>query len=177
MADDNVNDLPDEGLEPNPAPMPPEESPGIDAPGPIDLEPPAMPEPESAAPASDDVVSKTEATPEPVGGYPPPPPPPPAAPSAPQPGYAPPTAPPPATGDKSKIVAGVLGILLGWLGIHKFYLGYVKEGLILAGVTLITFGTLSWVSSLVGLVEGIIYLTKTDEEFRNTYVVGRKPWF
>ena len=30
---------------------------------------------------------------------------------------------------------------------------------------------------LVGLIEGIIYLTKSDEEFYNTYQVGKKPWF
>jgi hypothetical protein len=30
---------------------------------------------------------------------------------------------------------------------------------------------------VIGVVEGIIYLTKTDEEFHQTYVVGRKPWF
>jgi len=36
---------------------------------------------------------------------------------------------------------------------------------------------LLWVLGLIGLVEGIIYLTKSDEEFYNTYQVGKKPWF
>lgn len=75
--------------------------------------------------------------------------------------------------DKSKVVAGVLGILIGGLGIHKFYLGYSKEGIIQIVVTLVTCGA----ASVVGLIEGIIYLTKSDEEFESTYVTGRKGWF
>ncbi|NNC62181.1 MAG: hypothetical protein HKO11_07575, partial [Eudoraea sp.] len=34
-----------------------------------------------------------------------------------------------------------------------------------------------WIPGLIGLIEGIIYLTKSDEEFYNTYQVGKKPWF
>ena len=78
----------------------------------------------------------------------------------------------PASG-KTKVPAGVLGILLGGLGIHKFYLGYTKEGIIQIVATLVTCGA----ASIIGLIEGIIYLTKTDEEFAATYVVGRKGWF
>lgn len=72
-----------------------------------------------------------------------------------------------------KLVAGILGILLGGFGIHKFYLGYTKEGIIQIVITFVTCGA----GSLVGLVEGILYLTKSDDEFVATYVVGRKPWF
>ena len=74
---------------------------------------------------------------------------------------------------EKKLVAGILGILLGYLGIHKFYLGYTKEGIIQIVLTFITFGF----ASITGLVEGIIYLTKTDEDFDKTYVEGRKGWF
>lgn len=63
----------------------------------------------------------------------------------------------PAGADK-KIVAGILAILLGALGIHKFVLGYSKEG-------------------IIGLIEGIMYLTKSDEEFVATYINGKKGWF
>ncbi len=75
---------------------------------------------------------------------------------------------------KSKVTAGVLAILLGWLGIHKFYLGYAASGILLIIITLVTCGI---VSSFIGLIEGILYLTKTDVEFHNTYVVNRKEWF
>ena len=88
-------------------------------------------------------------------------------------------------GDNKKILAGVLAIVLGWVGIHKFILGYQKEGIIMlvisaVGMVLSCLGIgvfLIWAMGLIGLVEGIIYLTKSDEEFYNTYQVGRKPWF
>ena len=65
---------------------------------------------------------------------------------------------------KDKTAAGLLGIFLGGLGIHKFYLNYTKEGVIMLLVSLLT-------------CEGILYLTKTDEEFQYTYVDGYKGWF
>jgi TM2 domain-containing membrane protein YozV len=89
------------------------------------------------------------------------------------------------SGDNKKILAGILGILFGSLGIHKFILGYNKEGGILLGLTVIGI-VLScvgigvfvvWLTGLIGLIEGIVYLTKSDEEFYNTYQVGKKPWF
>ena len=90
-----------------------------------------------------------------------------------------------ATGDNKKILAGILGIILGGLGVHKFILGYNKEGGILLGIWLIGavlscvgIGLLLiWIPGVIGLIEGIIYLTKSDEEFYNTYQVGKKPWF
>lgn len=87
----------------------------------------------------------------------------------------------PAPGTKDKLVAGLLGIFLGSLGIHKFYLGYNNAGLIMLLVTLvgsiITCGISAAVMSIIGLIEGIIYLTKTDEQFYEIYVVEQKAWF
>lgn len=77
-------------------------------------------------------------------------------------------------GADKKLVAGILGILLGSLAIHKFYLGFTKEAVILLVVSIVTCGMAGWV---VGLIEGIIYLTKSDEEFVQTYIVDKKPWF
>ena len=77
----------------------------------------------------------------------------------------------------NKIVAGILGILLGALGIHKFILGYKKEGLIMLLVSILSFGILSPIMGIIGLIEGILYLTKSDEEFVATYVDGNKGWF
>lgn len=86
-----------------------------------------------------------------------------------------------AAGGKSKTVAGLLAIFLGGLGIHKFYLGYNKEGLILLLVTvfgsIITVGVVGFIIATLTLIEGIIYLTKSDDEFQATYVDGRKAWF
>ncbi len=80
-------------------------------------------------------------------------------------------------GAEKKVVAGVLAILLGWLGIHKFYLGYNTAGLIMLLLTLLTCGTVGTVMWIIGIIEGILYLTKTDEEFVATYVTAKKEWF
>ena len=82
---------------------------------------------------------------------------------------------------KSKIAAGLLAIFLGSLGIHKFYLGYSGAGIVMLLVTLlagiVTLGLAAAIMSLIALIEGIIYLTKTDEQFYYTYVAGKKSWF
>jgi|SRR5579871_6594279 len=77
----------------------------------------------------------------------------------------------------NKIAAGVCGIILGGFGIHKFILGYTGAGLIMLLVSLLSCGVLYWVVHIIGLVEGIVYLTKTDDEFVRLYVDGRKEWF
>jgi TM2 domain-containing membrane protein YozV len=74
---------------------------------------------------------------------------------------------------EKKITAGILGILLGGFGVHKFYLGYTKAGIIQLVLGIVTCG----VAGIVGFIEGIIYLTKSDEEFDRTYVQNQKEWF
>jgi TM2 domain-containing membrane protein YozV len=84
-------------------------------------------------------------------------------------------------GAEKKIAAGVCGIVLGGLGVHKFILGYTNEGVIM----LVTYilgaiflcGIPSIVVAVIGIIEGIMYLTKSDEEFVQTYVYGKKTWF
>jgi TM2 domain-containing membrane protein YozV len=72
-----------------------------------------------------------------------------------------------------RMTAGILALipLTGSLGIHKFYLGYTTPGIIqlLLGCC--------GVGGIIALIEGIIYLTKTDQEFDNTYVYNQKHWF
>lgn len=76
--------------------------------------------------------------------------------------------------ESKRVLAGILGILLGAFGIHKFVLGYTKEGIIMLVLALITCGS---IPSLIGFIEGIIYLTKSDEEFIDLYQVNHKGWF
>ena len=61
---------------------------------------------------------------------------------------------------KSKITAGILAILLGGLGIHKFYLGKTGMGIL--------YLLLCWtyIPGIVGLVEGIMYLCSNDHNFQ-----------
>ena len=95
----------------------------------------------------------------------------------------PPMVPPPVVTSRAsgKIPAGIFGILLGSLGIHKFILGYTGAGLIMLLVTIVggicTCGVAAGVMHVIGLIEGIIYLCKPDEEFVRTYVDGRREWF
>ena len=76
--------------------------------------------------------------------------------------------------ENKKVLAGILAIVLGAFGVHKFVLGYTQEGVIMLVITVVTCGT---VSSIIGLIEGIIYLTKTDEEFMEMYQYNKKAWF
>lgn len=66
-------------------------------------------------------------------------------------------------GSKSKIAAGVLGILLGGLGIHKFYLNRPIQG-----IFYIIF-CWTFIPALIGFFEGIFYLLMSDQEFERAY--------
>jgi len=82
--------------------------------------------------------------------------------------------------NNKKIIAGVLAILFGSLGAHKFILGYNKEGLIMLVLTVLgsfLLGMGGLLMAAIGFIEGIIYLTKSDEDFYNTYQKNKKPWF
>ncbi|NMH24820.1 TM2 domain-containing protein [Flavobacterium solisilvae] len=75
--------------------------------------------------------------------------------------------------ENKKVVAGIFALLLGSLGIHKFYLGYTTEGIIQIVISIVTCG----IGGIIPFVEGILYLVKSDEEFYQTYQVGKKGWF
>ncbi|MBD0328125.1 MAG: TM2 domain-containing protein [Pyrinomonadaceae bacterium] len=80
-----------------------------------------------------------------------------------------------------QLLAGYCGIIFGAFGIHKFILGYAIEGFIMLVITLVggtfSYGITLLIMQLVGLVEGMIYLNKTPEEFANTYIVNKQSWF
>lgn len=84
-------------------------------------------------------------------------------------------------GGKNKTTAGLLAILLGAFGVHKFYLGDTTAGAITLAISLgaglVTCGAATFVMSVIGVIEGIIYFSKSDEEFQQTYVQARKSWF
>ena len=63
------------------------------------------------------------------------------------------------TAPKSKIAAGLLGIFLGSFGVHNFYLGYTGKAIAQLLITLLTCGFGAFISSIWGLIEGILILT------------------
>ena len=70
---------------------------------------------------------------------------------------------------QKKMIAGILAILLGWLGLHKFYLGYIT-----AGIIQLVLSFLCGIGGIIGLIEGIMYLIKPDDEFESVYINGDK---
>ncbi|QSJ18211.1 NINE protein [Nostoc sp. UHCC 0702] len=80
-----------------------------------------------------------------------------------------------------QLLAGYCGIIFGGLGIHKFILGYAPEGFIMLVISVIggafTYGITLLIMQLVGLIEGMIYLNKSPEEFVNTYLINKQGWF
>jgi len=84
----------------------------------------------------------------------------------------------PVTSDK-RIIAAVLAFFLGGLGVHKFYLGMNKVGIIYLLISIL--GSFIFVGPIIIFVFCIIdivkYLKCTPEEFEQTYVIGKKEWF
>jgi TM2 domain-containing membrane protein YozV len=77
--------------------------------------------------------------------------------------------------EKSKVVYGVLAILLGALGIHKFYVGDTKNGIIHLAIFLcLIWVGLGAISSILGIISGIMALLMEDKEFNQKYVVDKK---
>lgn len=99
---------------------------------------------------------------------------------------------------QKKMIAGILAIVFGSLGVHKFYLGMNTPGITVLGINLgawilavilgiLTLGVgllatiplaslITGALGILGLVEGIIYLTKSDADFEREYLIGKKPW-
>lgn len=82
-------------------------------------------------------------------------------------------------GISKRLVAALLAIFLGCLGVHKFYLGINKVGLIYLLVSILGSFLLIpiLVISVLGLIDSIKYLMCSDEEFERMYVQGKKAWF
>ena len=87
----------------------------------------------------------------------------------------------PARPESKRVLAGVMGILFGAFGVHKFIIGLTTPAIIMLLVSLVggivTCGMAYGVMHVIGLVEGIIYLSKSDEEFYQTYIIKQKGWF
>lgn len=60
---------------------------------------------------------------------------------------------------KSKLAAGLLGIFLGSLGVHNFYLGYTGKAIAQLLISVLSCGAFAFASAIWGLIEGILILT------------------
>ncbi len=95
-----------------------------------------------------------------------------------------PLGPPCAQPVRKQRLAGWLAILVGPFGVHKFVLGYYRAGLImlLAPVVVIPAGwwastAVSLAMGIIGLIEGLIYLSQTPQQFKARYIDAKKEWF
>ena len=83
---------------------------------------------------------------------------------------------------KSKrLSSGLLGLFLGAFGAHKFVLGYTGEGFIYLSISIlggiITCGIATAIAYTLAMIESIMYLTKTHEEFKRLYIDKKTAWF
>ena len=67
---------------------------------------------------------------------------------------------------KSRGIAGLLGILLGYLGIHYFYMEKITAGIICIILSIATCGL--W--SIITLIQGIVILTMRQSDFEKKYI-------
>jgi TM2 domain-containing membrane protein YozV len=93
--------------------------------------------------------------------------------------------------ENKKMAAALCAILIGTFGVHKFILGYKTEGIIILVINLVMIlitvvtcglgifitGPVWGIMGTLALIEGIIYLTKTDEQFYEIYQKNKRPWF
>ena len=81
--------------------------------------------------------------------------------------------------EKNRLTAGILALLVGGFGVHKFYLGYNNQGIILFLMS--TLGMILvlplFASAIIAFSEAIIYLTTSDQKFYDTYEANQKLWF
>ena len=64
----------------------------------------------------------------------------------------------PTRSSKSKLAAGLLGILFGFAGVHNFYIGRVRLGVVQLLITILSMGTLEPISGIWGIIEGVLIL-------------------
>ena len=79
-------------------------------------------------------------------------------------------------GNGDRLISAIIAVLLGLIGAHKFYLGYKSQGILM-----FLAGTVGWllifppfISFVISIAEAFIYLSKTDQEFYDTYIAKER---
>lgn len=85
-----------------------------------------------------------------------------------------------ASEDKSRLLSAVLAVFLGNFGAHKFYLGYNTAGIIMLVVSMVGLALAAiptGIIAIISIIEGVIYILKSDTDFRRIYQDNSKEWF
>ena len=71
---------------------------------------------------------------------------------------------------KSRGIAGLLAILMGWCGLHYFYIGKTSAGVLFLLVAILSCGILATITTIVSIIQGVLFFTSTQEEFEFKWV-------
>ena len=71
---------------------------------------------------------------------------------------------------KSRGIAGLLAILMGWCGLHYFYIGKTSAGVLFLLIAILSCGLLATITTIVSIIQGVLFFTSTQEEFEARWV-------
>ena len=71
---------------------------------------------------------------------------------------------------KSRGIAGLLAILMGWCGLHYFYIGKTNAGILFLIIAILSCGILATVTTIISIIQGVLFFTSTQEEFESHWV-------
>jgi len=83
--------------------------------------------------------------------------------------------------ESKRIISAVVAIFVGAFGVHKFVMGDTRQGFvrvgILAAAMIFTLGFGAIPLMIIGIIEGVTYVTMSDADFIRVYQEGHKAWF
>lgn len=71
---------------------------------------------------------------------------------------------------KSRGIAGLLAILMGWCGLHYFYIGKTNAGILFLLIAILSCGILATITTIVSIIQGVLFFTSTQQEFEDKWV-------
>ena len=77
---------------------------------------------------------------------------------------------------KSRGIAGLLAILMGWCGLHYFYIGKTSAGVLFLLIALLSCGILGTVTFIVSVIQGVLFFTVTQQEFEQKWVYSHSSF-